>query len=75
MSDRMPNPRPPREIPRYNGAVPEARPQAQPSRFYDPRQQPKRVVLLRGPWWVWLSIGIGLTVVASALFGGGGGNG
>lgn len=72
MSDRMRNPRRDQEIPRYNGAVPEGRPQAQSSRYYDPRQQPKRVVLLRGSWWVWLSIGIGLTVVAGALFGGGG---
>lgn len=72
MSDRMRNPRPSREIPRYNGAIPEAQTQAKPSRYYDPRQQPKRVVLLRGSWWVWLSIGIGLAVVAGALFGGGG---
>lgn len=72
MSDRMRNPRPPREIPRYNGAIPEARPQLKQPRQYDPRQQPKRVVLLRGSWWVWLSIGIGMTVVVGALFGGGG---
>ena len=71
MSERFRNPRPSREIPRYNGATPEARPQSQPRR-YDPRQQPKRVVMLRGSWWVWLSIGIGLTVAAGALFGGGG---
>ncbi|MDF2559469.1 MAG: hypothetical protein K0R99_915 [Microbacterium sp.] len=71
MSDRMRNPRPGREVPRYNGAIPEAQSKQQP-RQYDPRQQPKRVVLLRGSWWVWLSIGIGLTVVAGALFGGGG---
>lgn len=72
MSERFHNPRPSQEIPRYNGAIPEARPQAQRSRFYDPRKQPKRVVILRGSWWVWLSIGIGLAVVVGALFGGGG---
>lgn len=72
MSDRMRNPRPSREIPRYNGAIPEARSQLKQPRQYDPRHQPKRIVLLHGAWWVWLSIGIGLTVVAGALFGGGG---
>jgi hypothetical protein len=72
MSDRMPSPRPVREIPRIDGVIPEARPQQQQPRRFDPRQQPKRVVLLHGSWWVWLSIGIGLAVVAGALLGGGG---
>lgn len=72
MRDTTHNPRQSREVPRYNGATPEARPQVAQRRRYDPRQQRKQVVLLRGSWWVWLSIGIGLAVVAGALFGGGG---
>lgn len=71
MSERFHNPRPSQEIPRYSGAIPEAQ-SKQRHPIYDPRQQPKRVVMLRGSWWAWLSIGIGMTVVVGALFGGGG---
>lgn len=73
MRDRTPCPRRDREVPRFDGVIPEARPQNQQPRRYDPRQQPKRVVLLHGSWWAWLSIGIGLAVVAGALLGGGNG--
>jgi hypothetical protein len=72
MSDRMHNPRPVREIPRFDGIIPDARSQNQHPRRYEPRQQTKRVMFLHGSWWVWLSSGIGLAVVAGVLFGGGG---
>lgn len=66
MPDRSTSPRREREIPRYSGSLPESQPKP-PHRFYDPSQRPRRVISLRGSWWVWLSIGIGLAVVANAL--------
>lgn len=66
MRDRSPSPRREREIPRYDGGIPAPQPKQQHP-IYDPNQRPRRVISFRGSWWVWLSIGIGLAVVANAL--------
>lgn len=67
MRDTTPGKCPSREIPRYSGTLPEAQPQNH-CPTYDPSQRPVRHIVLPARWWVWLSIGIGLAVVASALF-------
>jgi hypothetical protein len=67
MSDRLNRPRQKREIPRSDWLPESQRRQQHP--LYDPNQRPKFGISfgLGGSWWVWLAIGIGLTVVVSAI--------
>ena len=76
MFERNQPERPEREIPYFNGMPPGSQPQQPPQHqqpnYYQP--QPRRPrgsgfwVSTQIPWWVWLTLGIGLAVVAGSIF-------